>query len=73
MYMGRGCFKRDGINKGEIRMQVEVTLKFDYPWNDPETDEQTIKDLLMELSPDELLAAANKFGESLKVEIEVYK
>lgn len=53
-------------------MAVEITLRFDYPWNDNEMDENEIKDCLEELSPEELLMAANNAGGPIIIDIEVY-
>ena len=53
-------------------MAVEITLRFDYPWNDDEMNENEIRDCLLELSPEELLVIANHAGESIDVDIEVY-
>lgn len=53
-------------------MSVGITLRFDYPWNDNNMDENEIRECLLELSPEELLLAANKMGEPINVEVEVY-
>ncbi len=53
-------------------MAVSITLRFDYPWNDSETDENEIIECLNDLSADELIAAANKSGRPINVDIEVY-
>lgn len=39
---------------------VRITLKFDYNWIGESIDENDIRDCLMELSPDELLAGAQE-------------
>lgn len=72
MCLGRECTKRNDISKGEMIMSVSVTLTFDYPWNDENMDENDIVSSLMELSPDELLTAANNAGEPVNVDVEVY-
>ena len=51
---------------------VGITLKFDYPWNDTEMDENEISDCLSELSPEELITAAKNSGEPISIDIEVY-
>lgn len=53
-------------------MSVGITLRFDYPWNTNETDENEIRDCLLELSPEELLRAAVNSGEVVNTDIEVY-
>ena len=53
-------------------MAVSVTLRFNYPWNDTEMDENEIRDCLEELSPEELVAVAENAGEYINVDIEVY-
>ena len=53
-------------------MAVGITLRFDFPWNDSEVDENDIRECLMELSPEELLVAANNAGEPIDIDIEVY-
>lgn len=51
---------------------VGITLRFNYPWNSDETDENAIIECLNELSPEELIVAANNAGEPINVDIEVY-
>ena len=51
---------------------VGITLRFDYPWDNMEMDENEIRDCLMELSPEELIEGANMAGEPINVDIEVY-
>ena len=53
-------------------MAVSVTLRFNYPWNDTEMDENEIVECLYDLSPEELLLAANNAGKPVNVDIEVY-
>jgi len=53
-------------------MGVSITLRFDYPWNENEMDENEIRECLLELSPDELLVGANIAGEPINVDVEVY-
>ena len=53
-------------------MAVSVTLRFNYPWNDNEMDENEIRDCLLELSPEELIEGANMAGEVINVDVEVY-
>ena len=53
-------------------MAVSITLRFNYPWNDTEMDENEIQDCLLELSPEELIAAANNAGKPINIDIEVY-
>ena len=53
-------------------MEVEITLRFNYPWNDTEMDENEIQDCLLELSPEELIVAANNAGEPINIDIDVY-
>ena len=72
MYMGRKYFKRNDINERAVIMAVSITLRFDYPWNDTEMDENEIQDCLLELSPEELLVAANNAGEPVNIDVEVY-
>ena len=72
MYMGRGYTKRNDTNEGAVTMAVSVTLRFDFSWNDSEMDENDIRECLMELSPEELLVAANNAGEPINIDIEVY-
>ena len=70
--MGGRNVERNDINEGAIIMAVGITLRFDYPWNSTDTDENEIVDCLSELSPEELLLAANNAGEPINVDIEVY-
>ena len=72
MYMGRRYTKRNDTNEGAVTMAVGITLRFDFPWNDSEMDENDIRECLMELSPEELLVAANNAGEPINVDVEVY-
>lgn len=51
---------------------VGITLSFDYPWNDKDMDENEIRECLMELAPDELIAEAQNQGNPINVDIEVY-
>ena len=70
--MGRRYIKRNDINEGAVIMAVAITLRFNYPWNNEETDENEIRDCLLDLSPEELLVAANNAGEPINIDIEVY-
>ena len=72
MYVGRRYIKRNDTNEGAVTMAVSVTLRFDFSWNDSEMDENDIRECLMELSPEELLVAANNAGEPINIDIEVY-
>ena len=72
MRVGGRYFERNDINEREVIMAVAVTLRFDYPWNKDEMDENEIRECLMELSPEELLVAANNMGEPINVDVEVY-
>lgn len=51
---------------------VGITLRFKYPWDNKDMDENEIRDCLMELSPEELLIAANNAGEPINIDVEVY-
>ena len=51
---------------------VGVTLRFNYPWNADESDENEVRDCLLELSPEELIVAANNSGEPINIDVEVY-
>lgn len=51
---------------------VHITLSFNYPWNDCEATEYEIQEALSELSPSELLIAAEKYGQSVRADVEVY-
>ena len=51
---------------------VEITLRFDYPWNDEEASTSEIRECLEELTPEELLMTANRVGEPVNVDVEVY-
>ena len=53
-------------------MAVSITLRFNYPWHDESMDENEIQDCLLDLSPEELLVAANNAGEPINVDVEVY-
>ena len=51
---------------------VYVTLSFNYPWNDQEASAYEIKEALSELSPKELVIAAEKYGQSIIADVEVF-
>ena len=51
---------------------VGVTLRFNYPWQDEDMDENDIVEALSELSAEELLVNAMKVGKVVNVDIEVY-
>lgn len=70
--MGRGYIKRNDTNERTVIMAVSVTLRFNYPWNDTEMDENEIQECLSDLSPEELLLAANNVGEPVNIDVEVY-
>ena len=70
--MGRRYIKRNDINEGAVIMEVAITLRFDYPWNDEDMDENEIAECLYDLSPEELLLAANNAGKPVNVDVEVY-
>lgn len=53
-------------------MAVAITLRFDYPWNDNEMDDDEIIECLSELSPEELLMTASNEGKIINTDIEVY-
>lgn len=53
-------------------MAVSITLRFDYPWNNEDMDENEITECLYDLSPEELLLAAKNAGKPVNVDIEVY-
>ena len=53
-------------------MAVGITLRFDYPWNKMDMDKCEIRDCLLELSPEELLIMADRAGEPIDIDIEVY-
>ena len=72
MHVGRGRFERNDTNERTVIMAVSVTLRFNYPWNDTEMDENEIVECLYDLSPEELLLAANNAGKPVNVDIEVY-
>lgn len=72
MCLGRECTKRNDISKGEMIMSVSVTLRFNYPWNNDDMDENEIVECLYDLSPEELLLAANNAGKPVNVDVEVY-
>lgn len=52
---------------------VGVTMRFSYPYTNENVDEYEIKECLSELSPEELLLAANRMGEPVSIDIEVYQ
>lgn len=72
MHVGRRRFERNDINERTIIMAVSVTLRFSYPWNNEDMDENEIQNCLLDLSPEELLVAANNAGEPINVDVEVY-
>lgn len=57
---------------------IAVTLRFNYPWGDEENldeteiDENEVYSCISELSPEELIMAANNAGEPINVDVEVY-
>ena len=51
---------------------VGVTLRFNYPWQDEDMDENDIVEALSEFSAEELLVNAMKAGKIVNVDIEVY-
>lgn len=58
---------------------IAVTLRFNYPWGDEdansgdvEIDENEVYSCISELSPEELIMAANNAGEPINVDVEVY-
>lgn len=53
-------------------MAVAVTLRFNYPWNESEADENDVISCLTELSPEELIMAANNAGKPINIDVEVY-
>lgn len=53
-------------------MSVGITLRFDYPWNEEIEDENDVISCLKELSPEELLVAANNNGNPINIDVEVY-
>lgn len=74
--MGGRYFEGNDINEREIiggsmTIDIGITLRFSYPWNDEGEDESTIRSCLLDLSANELLAAAIKFGEPIDIDIEV--
>ena len=72
MHVGRGRFERNDINERTVIMAVSVTLRFDYPWNKSEVDENEVISCLTELSPEELIMAANYAGKPINIDVEVY-
>lgn len=72
MHVGRGCFERNDINERTVIMAVSVTLRFNYPWNESEVDENEVVSCLTELSPEELIMAANNAGKPINIDVEVY-
>lgn len=72
MHVGRGRFERNDINERTVIMAVSVTLRFDYPWNESEVDENEVVSCLTELSPEELIMAANNAGKPINIDVEVY-
>ena len=51
---------------------IGITLRFDYPWEDWDMDENDITEALSELSAEELLINSMKAGKAINVDIEVY-
>ena len=58
---------------------IGVTLRFNYPWgdeddnlNESEIDENEVYNCISELTPEELIMAANNAGEPINVDVEVY-
>ena len=72
MHVGRGYFERNDINERTVIMAVSVTLRFNYPWNESEVDENEVVSCLTELSPEELIMAANNAGKPINIDVEVY-
>lgn len=72
MHVGRGYFERNDINERTVIMAVSVTLRFNYPWNESEVDENEVISCLTELSPEELIMAANNAGKPINIDVEVY-
>ena len=72
MHVGRGCFERNDTNERTVIMAVSVTLRFNYPWNNEDMDENEIVECLYDLSPEELLLAANNAGKPVNIDVEVY-
>jgi len=72
MHVGRGYFERNDINERTVIMAVSVTLRFNYPWNESEVDENDVISCLTELSPEELIMAANNAGKPINIDVEVY-
>lgn len=72
MHVGRGRFERNDINERTVIMAVSVTLRFNYPWNESEVDENEVVSCLTELSPEELIMAANNAGKPINIDVEVY-
>ena len=72
MHVGRGRFERNDTNERTVIMAVSVTLRFNYPWNNEGMDENEIVECLYDLSPEELLLAANNAGKPVNIDVEVY-
>ena len=70
--MGGRYSERNDINEREVIMAVAVTLRFNYPWDNGDMDENEIVECLYDLSPEELLLAANNAGKPVNVDVEVY-
>ena len=58
---------------------IAITLRFNYPWgeenedsNNVDIDENEVYSCISELSPEELIMAANNAGEPINVDVEVY-
>lgn len=57
---------------------IGITLRFNYPWgeedeNNPvEIDENEVYQCISELTPEELIMAANNAGEPINIDVEVY-
>ena len=51
---------------------ISVTLRFDYPEFDGIDDENEITSLLLEMSPDEILANVQDAGNAINMDVEVY-
>ena len=58
---------------------IAITLRFNYPWGDEdddvagaEIDENEVYSCISELSPEELIMAANNAGEPINIDVEVY-
>ena len=50
---------------------VEITLRFNYPWEDEDMSTDEIRDCLEELSPEELICGAQNEGNPISIDVEV--